>query len=115
MRNWGESTNWRRRANAKGSKAGPELARDAHEIEEREVSGLGRHWPQLPLPQHEPWRIRVPKYQVILESAVHLGSRTQPIQPRKRNEEEKGRRGRSAYGHGEDGVGRLEAVGPLLP
>jgi hypothetical protein len=37
------------------------------------------------------------------------------VQPFKRNEEEKGRRARSTYCHGEDGIGRLEAVGPLFP
>lgn len=76
----GESTNWRWRSDAKGPKASSELARDAHEIEEREFSGLGRHGPQLPLPQHEPRCIRVPKHQVILQPAVHLRTRTQSTQ-----------------------------------
>ena len=119
----GESTNWRRRSDAERPKASPELARDAHEVEEREVGGLGWHGPQLPLPQHEPRRVRVPKHQVVLEPAVHLRARTHPTPIHSafhapaavRGEEAgEGRKGR-AYGHGEDGVGGLEAVGPLLP
>lgn len=77
----GESTNWRRWSDAKGPKSSPELARDAHEIEEREVGWLGWHGPQLPLPQHEPRRVRVSKHQVILQPAVHLRARIQSIQP----------------------------------
>ena len=76
----GESTNWRRRADAKRAETGPELARDAHEIEEREVGGLGWHGPQLPLPQHEPRRVGIPKNQVILQPAVHLRARIQSIE-----------------------------------
>lgn len=38
-------TNWRRRANAKSTKAGPEFATNAHQVKEREVSRLGWDWP----------------------------------------------------------------------
>ena len=58
----GESTNWRRRANAERAKAGPELTGDAHEVEEGQVSGLGRHRPQLPLPQHELRRVQISEH-----------------------------------------------------
>ncbi|ONM31516.1 hypothetical protein ZEAMMB73_Zm00001d040540 [Zea mays] len=51
-----------------------------HEIEEREVGGLGWSGLQLPLPQHEPRRVRVPKNQVILQLAVHLRARIQSIE-----------------------------------
>ncbi len=32
-------------SNAEHAEAGPELAGDAHEVEERQVAGLGRHRP----------------------------------------------------------------------
>jgi hypothetical protein len=91
-----------------------------HEIEEREVGGLGWHGLQLPLPQHEPRRVRVPKNQVILQPAVHLRARIQSIEhfnftpPQESDKKTPGRQ-RGVYGHGENGVGWLEAVGTLLP
>mmetsp|Transcript_19192 Transcript_19192/g.62506 ORF Transcript_19192/g.62506 Transcript_19192/m.62506 type:complete len:389 (-) Transcript_19192:29-1195(-) len=79
----------RRRTQPDGAQPRPNLPRNAHQVEERQVQQTCRHRSQLLVPPHEPRGTGVTQNQVILEPAVHR--------------------------HSKDGRPWLEAVGTVLP